>query len=302
MVRQLSQTLFYGNFFVGFLAVALTAEACVQMSLPNPGWLYNLLIFCGVCFYYNLAYASAVSSTLANQRVIWFTKNRRFVAWCQRLFLGVLVLSSLGLLSRQYEGMVQIPLHLWIMLGCWMLVALLYYRQETKSWHFRGLRQTGWLKPFVIGFVWAGTIHWLPLAYLHLVYGPVQTKGILSIWLLIKTWMFCTVNAILFDIKDYSADSNRQLKTFVVQLGPHKTLAFIIFPLLASGLFSFLIFSRYMHFGPERMVWNLIPFGLMGWAAWWLFKPRSLLFYLVVVDGILMVKAVCGILGAYSAH
>ena len=34
---------------------------------------------------------------------------------------------------------------------------------------------------------------------------------ILLWWLFIKNFMFCTVNAIMFDIKDYAHDSNKQL-------------------------------------------------------------------------------------------
>ena len=67
-------------------------------------------------------------------------------------------------------------------------------------------------------------------------------------WLFVKNWMFCTVNAILFDLKDYADDANREIKTFVVRVGLRKTIFTILVPLTLTGFLSFLFFSLYNHF------------------------------------------------------
>ena len=109
--------------------------------------------------------------------------------------------------------------------------------------------------------------------------------------------MFCTVNAIMFDIKDYEDDANRQLKTFVVRIGLKKTIFYVLIPLLLIGLISLLIFTHYKNFKTITIAFNLIPFLSLLFVAYSLQRPKKILYYLIVIDGLLLVKAVCGISG-----
>ncbi len=109
--------------------------------------------------------------------------------------------------------------------------------------------------------------------------------------------MFCTVNAIMFDIKDYADDSNRQLKTFVVRFGLHNTINFILIPLLLIGICCMLAFTYYRHFSFLSIFFNLIPFILLLVVAYSMHQKKSILYYLIVIDGLLLVKAICGIVG-----
>lgn len=111
--------------------------------------------------------------------------------------------------------------------------------------------------------------------------------------------MFCTVNAIMFDMKDYADDANKQLKTFVVRFGLRKTIFFVLMPILLIGLISFLAFASYRHFGLVPVLFNLIPFLSLLAVAYSLHQRRSILYYLIVIDGLLLIKALCGIAGTY---
>ena len=78
-------------------------------------------------------------------------------------------------------------------------------------------RSIGWLKPFIIGFIWGGTETVYPIVFS----GIEKQQGyyevnLVSTYLFIKNFMFISVLCIMFDIKDYAADSNQQIKTFYV--------------------------------------------------------------------------------------
>ena len=111
----------------------------------------------------------------------------------------------------------------------------------------------------------------------------------------IKNFMYISLLAILFDIKDYAADHNLKLKTFVVRMGLHKTIFLIIIPLTILGFISLLIFAFLMHFPPWRIIINSIPFVLLVIVSWTMTSRKSILYYLAVIDGLMLLKALCGI-------
>lgn len=109
--------------------------------------------------------------------------------------------------------------------------------------------------------------------------------------------MFISVLGIMFDIKDYAADHNRRLKTFVVRVGLRKTLFLIIIPLSVVGFVSYMAFAFINHFQAVRVLFNSIPFILLLIVAYSMHRRKTIMYYLVVIDGLMLLKAVCGILG-----
>ena len=107
--------------------------------------------------------------------------------------------------------------------------------------------------------------------------------------------MFISMLAIMFDVKDYATDYANRLRTFIVQLGLRKTVLFILLPLPVIGLFTFLSYATIHEFHPVKIVLNAIPFILLVVVALSLSKRRSLMYYLIVVDGLMLLKATCGI-------
>lgn len=106
--------------------------------------------------------------------------------------------------------------------------------------------------------------------------------------------MFISVLCIMFDIKDYAMDYNAQLKTFVVKFGLRKTIFFIIIPLSLIGFGTFLAFGYVNHFPMQRLFLNGIPFLLLIAVAYSLHHRKSVLYYLIIIDGLMLVKALCG--------
>jgi 4-hydroxybenzoate polyprenyltransferase len=299
MVSRLIRFIFFGNYFIGLLAIALTVEATFQLGVAFNSWPYYALIFSAPVVYYTYAYMGATRfSRSSNPRVAWFIKHQQFLRWSQWLLSAVSVILFLYLFAANFGAILTLPWYYWAVVIFVLLVAFLYYGLLPAYFFNLNLRNTGWLKPFIIGFIWACTANVLPLILLKIERGTDFPTDILWLWLFVKNWMFCTVNAIMFDIKDYEIDANKELKTFVVQLGIQKTIFYILIPLLAIGMFAMLLFTRYEQFPASRVLVNLIPFLLILVVAFSLHLKKQILYYLIVIDGLILIKACCGILGA----
>lgn len=302
MVSKIVGFTFFANYFVGFLAIALSIETAYQLSIPLLSTDYYILLFCGTVMYYTFAYTGPNQNYSTNPRTLWYQQNHKFVKISQAILFIACIIIGLKILIENFQRIFHLPLLYWFLVGGTGLAAALYYGLLPKALIKINLRNTGWLKAFVIGFVWAGCVNILPVAMSRVENNIQVLQPDLMLWLFIKNWMFCTVNAIMFDIKDYEDDSNRELKTFVVQFGLYRTITFILVPLLLIGLFSLLAFSTYRHFNIGTILINTIPFVSLLWVASSLHTPKKILFYLIVIDGLLLVKAVCGILGIVLFH
>lgn len=303
MLNRIIAFVFFANYFVGLLAVALSVETAFQLNLPLNSPAYYLLLFCTTVFYYTIAYSGPVAPKIsANPRTEWYRLHFRFVRVSQVVLFSICALLGTWYLVENFRAVLHLPLYYWLILSIVPLAAVLYYGLLPKSIISFNLRRTGWLKAFVIGFVWAGCVNIFPVAALRLEQGITVAEPLLMLWLFTKNWMFCTVNAIMFDMKDYEDDANIELKTFAVRMGLQKTIYLVLIPLLLVGLVAFLAFAIYRNFGIPTILFNIVPFVCLLAVAFSLQRKQSILFYLIVIDGLLLVKALCGVAGSFFAH
>jgi len=289
--------IFFGNYFIGLLAVVLTIESTLQLRIPFNSFSYYALLFVAPIVYYTYAYMGATNSQAQNPRTQWYAKHKTFIKWSQLLLSITTVLLVVYLAISNYMGIFHLPLKYWLIVLTMLGMAVLYYGLVPVFFFNLNLRNTGWLKPFIIGFVWATTANLLPIIILKIENGVDVPESTLWGFLFVKNWMFCTVNAIMFDMKDYAIDSNRQLKTFVVRIGLKKTIFYVLLPLLFTGMLSLLLFFALNHFPLQRILLNLFPFLLTAVVAYSMNKRKNIFYYLIVIDGLILVKALCGIGG-----
>ncbi|MDF2189427.1 hypothetical protein [Paraflavitalea sp. CAU 1676] len=286
--------IFFGNYFYGICAVALSIEASLQQLYPLNDWLYYLLVFCATILYYTKAYITEVTVETTNKRTNWYIQFRKWV-FISQIMLTVIVATGGGYLAYRYwHHLLQQPLSSWLLIFIFPVTALLYYGFNHHKFGRFSLRNSGWLKPFVIGFAWAGLVTVYPLLFSCMERGVDFQPTLVGAWFFIKNFMFITVLCIMFDIKDYAVDYNRQLKTFVVNAGLRKTIFYIIIPLCVVGLASFILFALALRFHPMKIVINIIPFVTLIWVAWSMHQRKSILYYLFIIDGLMLVKALCG--------
>ena len=297
MGERLVKFIFFGNYFVGFLAIALSLETAVQMRLPFNSVIYYLLLFSGTVMYYTYAYRGILrSESSSNLRAEWYRQHYTLVAYTQWLLLIACVVLSGIMLIKDFRYLLHLSLLSWLIAGVIFLASVLYYGLLPKSIFKLNLRNTGWLKAFVIGFVWAGCVSLIPLVVLQVEDKPYTIDAVLLMGLFVKNWMFCTVNAMMFDFKDYADDSNKQLQTFVVRFGLNRTISFIIIPLVLIGIVCTVAFTQYRHLGILPMSILLIPFLLLLIVSYSMYRQKSIFYYLIVIDGLVLIKALCGIL------
>jgi len=298
MFGKIVRFVFFGNYFIGVLAIALSLETVIQLHLPFNSVEYYALLFFGVIMYYTYAYSGVLLSFSSDSpRTAWYQQHQTFVKRSQWIFLLACLGLGALLLFRNTGNLLHLPFIYWLIIAATGLAGILYYGLLPRSLINLNLRNTGWLKAFVIGFEWAACVSLLPMVVLQLERGHYPYDPVIVTWLFMKNWMFCTVNAIMFDMKDYEDDSNRQLKTFVVRFGLRNTILFVLTPLCLIGIFFTIIFARYRHFMALPVLFNLLPFVLLLVVTYTMQRQKSIFFYLIVIDGLVFLKAICGIIG-----
>ncbi len=285
---------FYGNWFIGLCAVALGVEAAMQQEVPLNGVWYHALVYVACVVFYNHAYRSAVADQAMDDRVRWHARRSTSQRVVRTVLVALLVIGSGAAIVAFRRELLAASTLQWSLLLVFPLVAMAYYGAGGHA-----LRNIGWCKPFVLGFVWAGIATVYPVLVHSIVTGTPMPEAGITARLFFKNMMFCAMLAVLFDIKDHADDHRNALRTFVVQRGLRTTLFRIVLPLTLLGLLSFLGYGATHGFSMMKLLLNTIPFLALVAVIYALRKRRSILFYLAVVDGLFLVKAVCGAAAMY---
>jgi 4-hydroxybenzoate polyprenyltransferase len=302
MGSRIIQFIFFANYFVGLLALALSVETAFQLGLPLASPTYYVLLFSATVLYYTYAYSGPAGNAVSiNPRTQWYQRHAGFIRRSQAILLSLCVLTGGIILFKNFDALIRLPFYYWLMILTLPIAALLYYGLLPASLVRLNLRNSGWLKAFVIGYVWAVCVNFLPITMVRIEHDILSIEPTFVLWLFVKNWIFCTVNAIMFDMKDYADDANKQLKTFVVRFGLRSTIFYVLIPLLLIGLIAFLAFASYRHFGMITILFNMVPFLALLAVAYSLHQRRNILYYLIVIDGLLLIKALCGIAGSFFA-
>lgn len=286
--RSTIEACFYGHLFYGVCAVAQVFETTAQLDLPVNGWL-AAVAFIGTVLFYSYPYTRRAANS-ADPRVAWHLRHRDLVRRLQGCALFALIVLSGWLVIRHGAAIQAMTPLEWAMLLAVPLAGGLYYG---APWVARAitLRHRGWLKPFVIGFVWAGVVVGYPIIFARLQYGHDTPLTFFPCLLFVKTLMFVAVLAILFDIKDHDVDQRRGLSTIVTLVGLRHTLFRVSLPLTILGIVTFLSFATTQQFTTPRVLLVLVPFGLLLAGIVSLTRQRTILYYLTVVDGLMLAKA-----------
>jgi hypothetical protein len=290
---RLVKSFFYGNYFYGLCAVALIMEATVQQQYPlNPIYFY-LGIFSATTWFYTLTYKKQ-PDVFRNPRGQWYLQNASWVKWSQRLLMLLCLITLFQFLSASGSGVINMSFKQWILVFIFPLIALLYYGFNLEHPGRAGLRNIGWMKPFVIGFTWAGFVTIFPILFYNLSKNEPYQFTLVGCLLSLKNFMFIAMLCIMFDVKDFATDYNQQLKTYVVSNGLRKTIFRVLIPLSLAGLGSFILYGLTRNFSVVKIALNTVPFLLIAWAAYSLRKRQSILYYFTLIDGLMLVKALCG--------
>ena len=276
--------------------MALSVEASIQQQTALNSLWYYLLLFSTTTVYYCKAYIGVTTADPNNKRSVWYIQNKKLMIRSQFLLSVIMIIAVFFICKEIWQQILQLSFELWILMLIFPFTAFLYYGIEFLQYKKHSLRSNGWLKPFVIGFVWAGSVNIYPILFHSLETHEPFGITFFGVLLFVKNFMFITVLCIMFDIKDYGADYNQQLKTFVVRVGLRKTIFYIMLPLCTVGFGTFLTFAFIRQIPTIRIILNGIPFILLITVAWSMYRRKSILYYLAIIDGLMLIKAICGII------
>lgn len=293
-MNSIVKNIFFGNYFYGVCALALTIEATLQLNIGILHPIYYLLLFFSTVFYYTKAYTHLNDPSTNNPRTNWYFKYSSILKFSQLTCFILLAFLSLIYIYILREKLIN-PNIIFILI--FPITALLYYGLSSKGISNYNLRALGWLKPIIIGFTWAGVVTIFPLTLFWIEHQATPNFNIMYVLLFLKNMMYVLILAILFDIKDYASDYNKEIKTFVVKYGLRFTIFYILLPLSIIGFGLFMSVAILKNFSALKILLNAIPFFALLFVIYSMKKRRSILYYLIIIDGLLLLKGICGSIG-----
>lgn len=294
---KIVEAMFYGNFFYGICAVTSAIESNLLQKQQLNGIGFYVALFSATVLFYNYPYARLDRSDTQYPRTLWHQNHLKAMQICQITLTLIVMAFVFWILVKHYPSISQLSFHNSFLALLFPVVGGLYYGLNLASTKYN-LRSIGWLKPFVIGFVWAGITVTLPSLIKNILSGVDFEFSTQSNVLFLKTFMYLSLLAIMFDIKDYTADSRANLRTIVVSIGLRKTISYVLLPLSILGILALATYGLFSQFSMLRLFFLAIPIFLLLPAALSLRKRRTLLYYLIVIDGLILVKAMFGIVAS----
>lgn len=290
------QLFFFSNHFYGLCAIALAIEANLQMSKILNSFLFYLILYCGtVAYYLQASIQTELSVHSQNSRSYWYSKHFKLLRTTQYVLLLILFLSLIWISLNHFSNILNFSFLKLLALFLFPFIAFFYYGVEIKFFGRYALRRIGWLKPFLIGFTWAGIVTIVPSLFNKIENKDLSEPSCIDGFIFIQNFMYISVLSILFDIKDYAMDHNAQLKTLVLKFGLRSTLLYIIIPLTVLGLCSYYMYALLNQLSMLTIFFNTLPFLLLMIVSFRLISRRSIFYYLFIIDGLMLVKALCGI-------
>jgi 1,4-dihydroxy-2-naphthoate octaprenyltransferase len=285
---------FFGNYFYAVCVVALCIASFTQLGHRQIPILFVALAAAATVYYYNHSYLLESIDDAPNQRTIWVREHAGRIKKIQWLLFIFLMVGGGYELYGLFPG-----IHLMgvddILYCCLIGLGSFLYYFDTKKYPYLNLRSYGLLKPVVIGCIWAGVGVYAPYLYLKL--SQQHYVGMTHLFILfVSNALYITIIAVLFDIKDFESDANKQMKTLVVRMGRTKTINWFVVPLGALILLATLRYSYLHGFTGYQILLNTIPLILLISVSYQMHQRKSILYYLAIIDGLIVVKAACGLI------
>lgn len=294
-MNKFIRVFFYSNIFLGICAAALCIETNLVFNIALNTVPFYLFVFFCTCIYYTMIYVRSVGAKNYNERTLWYRKNFIAIKNILKISIVITIVLAVFLLAKNINVFLSLsPLQ--VILSVTFPLIAAWYTFSPVFINIKKIRHTGWIKPFIVGLTWAGMVTFYPILTAMVQMDKTGKTALLSyILLLLQNFLFFSVNAIIFDIRDYRTDSFNRLKTYPVILGIRNTFRFIIFPVLVLNFVVFFLFQLHQHFSPWQTFIQLIPHLLLIYIILSHRQQRSVLYYLAAVDGLVFVKAFCGI-------
>ena len=274
--------------------VFLCQASFAQLGHRQIPILFVALASAATVYYYNHSYLLESNDNAPNQRNNWVREHAEQIKKMQWLLLAFIIGGGSYQLYTLVPG-ISLLKGYDILYCCLIGLGAFLYYFDTKKYPWLNLRSYGIAKPFIIGSIWAGVGVYAPYLFLKLTNQAYTGMADLPILFTINA-LYISMIALLFDIKDFESDANKQMKTLVVRMGLTKTIHWIVLPISALILIVSLRYSYLHGFTGTQILLNTIPLILLISVSYQMHQRKSILYYLAIIDGLIVVKAACGII------
>lgn len=293
--RNFTSYFFFSNIYLGIISVALCIETNMVNGISINYYPFYAIIFLGTCLYYSAIYAKNSNAIYPTIRTLWYKEHLAFIHQYIGLIIICLIAFATMLIVKTWKqlfslsGIQLLAIFLFPILGLW-------YSLPSKWLKLKSIRQMGMIKPFVIGLTWSGFVVVYPIITWHLQTGKSIAPELFHYCLFwLQDFIFISTLAIIFDTKDIQSDRHHGLQTFPAVFGITRTMQWIALPLLLINTIVLACFHQQMQYSIGQKALQYIPYLILLMVILQHHRPKSLLYYLAAVDGLLLVKALCGI-------
>ena len=274
--------------------VALCLSSFAQLGHRQIPILFVALASAATVYYYNHSYLLESYDSAPNQRNNWVRERAGQIKKIQWLLLAFIIGGGSYQLYTLVPG-IQLLERFDIVYSCLIGLGAFLYYFDTKKYPWLNLRSYGIAKPFIIGSIWAGVGVYAPYLFLKLTNQAYTGMSDVPILFIINA-LYISMIAVLFDIKDFESDANKQMKTVVVRMGLTNTIHWIVLPISALILIVSIGYSYLHGFTGAQILLNTIPLILLISVSYQMHQRKSILYYLAIIDGLIVVKAACGLI------
>jgi 4-hydroxybenzoate polyprenyltransferase len=255
----------YANIFIAICALSQVFLTYHLFPIPVNFENNSYLVFVLLCTFlqYNVQRGYHVVNESHNNspRSLWTIQHKKTMLVSLAISL-VAVLFLCNKLSNLSIG---------IMVGA-EVISTLYYLQPFN------LRRHGYIKPFLISFVWVISCSLVPL-----IENDLLTPH--SVWFLASQFVFISVLCMLFDIKDNEADYLSGVNTYANRFGVTVT-KIICASLVIIGFTCFYIFNNDSVFLIKSIILRLLLLGTILYTN----DNRHGFYFYLWIDGLLILQ------------
>lgn len=284
--------LLWNNHFYGICIVALSICSSLYLTGQLPSLTFLAMVYFGTVVYYTNAYFNENINEHNKDRVIWYQKYYAYLK-IRQWVLVIIIIAILIFSLYQNPSLLTFNIISLGLLGFSFLLSYLY--------NFPEFQNNGLLKSSIIAFVWTIIGAYLPVYFNRS--GEFENMNtIVTTLYCIQLFLFIFLLAVLFDIKDIKTDLSGNKKTLVLQIGLNNIMQFLVLPYIVTSMiidyklansFSFTSINWLLH-----SIFYLIVYLVSKKALTESKISRSIL----LVDGLMLIKATIGIIAWYIIH
>lgn len=286
----------WSNHFYGLCATLLSIETVLALLHQFPSLDTICVIYLSTVLYYTHAYLNETKQGVYNERTEWYQKHKKYFQ-IRQLILTIILLYIFFFRLNFIELWVDVD---YIVLGILFfsfLISILYYF-PIHSRSTIAIRLVGLIKSVSIAWVWCITCCLAPILLTERVTHHIHILTPHFILYFFQLFIFIFILTILFDIKDMARDEEEVVNTIVLKYGISTTIRTLITPLaLLYLILSFRIIDT-LHQSTIYLWAQFILILILYVVITIIQKIRQIHVNILLIDGLMLLKAIIGILAA----